>query len=332
MSIQDVQVTIDLQKPTGRLSFGMPLIIGKKAGGSAYKEYGDLKAVKDDFADTTAEYKMAEALFGQGDRSPARIAITACDEKEEPAARLRSVVDNGWYYLLSSDNSDAAVEALAAEIEKEDYRLFFTRAADKTKLQALKSKAYTRTVVFYHTDAAVYPEAALVGSVGSAEVGSVTWKFKKCTGIDAMKVTAGELMEIHDSGAITYVNKQGEARTSEGKTLSGEYIDVIMARDYVRARMEMQIQNLLNQSSKIPYTDAGIVQIESAVINVLLESARMGIIATADSGEPLFGTSFLSRNEVNPSDRANREYRGGSFWFEIAGAVHQVKVNGVIRF
>ncbi|NGP58392.1 DUF3383 domain-containing protein [Paenibacillus thiaminolyticus] len=332
MTIQDVQVTIDLQKPTGRLSFGMPLILGKKAGGSAYKEYGDLKAVQADFAESTAEYKMAAALFGQGDRSPARIAIAACDEQEDAAERLRSVMDTGWYYLLSPDNSEATVTALAQELEKEDYRLFVTRVSDKTKLQALKAAGFNRTVAFYHTDASAYPDAALVGSVGSADVGSVTWKFKTCTGIAPLKLTAGELMEIHDSGAIAYVNKQGEARTSEGKTLSGEYIDVIMARDYVRARMEMQIQHLLNQSSKIPYTDAGIAQIESTVINVLLESFRMGIIAADDSGEPLFGTSFLLRNQVDPGDRANREYRGGSFWFEIAGAVHQVKVNGVIRF
>ncbi|MCE5168971.1 DUF3383 domain-containing protein [Paenibacillus profundus] len=332
MTLQDVQVTIDLQKPTGRLSFAMPLILGKKEGGSAYKEYGDLETVKADFAEATPEYKMAQTLFGQGDRSPARIAITAHDEQEAAVDRLRAVLDMGWYYLLSADNGPETVEALAAELEKEDYRLFVTRVADKTKLQALKAKGYTRTAAFYHTDADAYPDAALVGAVGSADVGSVTWKFKACTGIAPLKLTASELMEIHDGGAFTYVNKQGEARTSEGKTVSGEYIDVIMSRDYVRARMEAQIQQLLNQSDKVPYTNAGIAQIESTVVNVLQEAFRMGIIAADDSGEPLFGTSFLLRNEVDPSDRANRDYRGGSFWFEIAGAVHQVRIKGVIRF
>ncbi|MCG7409044.1 DUF3383 domain-containing protein [Paenibacillus sp. ACRRX] len=332
MTVQDVQVTIDLQKPTGRLSLATPLILGKKTGGFAYKEFGDLDSVKAEFAETTTEYKMAQALFGQGDHSPKRIAIAAHDETEEPAVRLRAVLDNSWYYLLSADNSATVVEALAEELEKEDYRLYVTRIADKTKLQALKAKGYTRTAVFYHTDAAAYPDAALVGSVGSADVGSVTWKFKTCTGISPLKLTSTQLMEIHDNGAITYVNKQGEARTSEGKTVSGEYIDVIMSRDYVRARMEAQVQNLLNQSDKIPYTNAGIAQIESAVVNVLHEAFRMGIIAEDESGEPLFGTSFLLRDQVEPGDRANRNYKGGSFWFEIAGAVHQVLVKGVIRF
>ncbi|NMM53525.1 DUF3383 family protein [Paenibacillus aquistagni] len=332
MTLQDVQVTIDLQKPTGRVSFAMPLILGKTTAGSDYKEYGDLESVKKDFGADTPETKMAEAIFAQGDHAPARIAMVASGENGDPVETLRQVMDRGWYYLLAGDAAPATVDALAAAIEQDDYRVFVTRVADKARLQALHAKAYTRTVAFYHNDDTLYPDAALVGSTGSYDVGSVTWKFKTCAGITAMPVSATELMEIHDNGGITYVNKQGEARTSEGKTLSGEYIDVIMSRDYVRARMEAEIQHLLNQSDKVPYTNAGIAQIESTVVNVLQEAFRQGIIAEDDSGEPLFGTSFLLRNEVEPADRASRHYKGGSFWFEIAGAVHTVRVKGVIRF
>ncbi|TVX91761.1 DUF3383 family protein [Paenibacillus agilis] len=332
MTLQDVQITIDLQKPTGRFSFATPLILGKKAGGAAYKEYAHLDAVKADYADITPEYAMAKVLFDQGENAPTQVAIAARDELEDAVARLRTLLDSGWYYLLSTDNDATTVEALAKELEKEDYRLFVTRIADKAKLQALKAAGYTRTVVFYHTDAAAYPDAALVGAVGSADVGSVTWKFKQCEGIAPLKMTSNELLDIHLGGAITYVNKQGQPRTSEGKTVSGEYIDVIMARDYVRARMEEQIQKLLNESDKVPYTNSGIAQIESTVVNVLFEAFDMGIIAADESGEALFGTKFLLRDEVDPLDRASREYKGGSFWFEVAGAVHQVRVSGVIRF
>lgn len=46
MSIHDVIVTIDIQKPTPKLSFGKTLIIGSSETGQDYKSYANLEAVK----------------------------------------------------------------------------------------------------------------------------------------------------------------------------------------------------------------------------------------------------------------------------------------------
>ncbi|UHA71933.1 DUF3383 family protein [Paenibacillus sp. 481] len=332
MTMQDVQVTIDLQKPSGRLSFGMPLILGVKAGGHNYKEYESLEEVAVDFAPATAEHGMATALFAQGNNAPARIAIVGRAETEDAVVRLRTVLDRGWYYLLTTSTEVKDIEALATAIEGENFRVFVARVQDKVKLDALKVRKLERTALFYHTDVKLYPDAALVGSVGSADVGSVTWKFKECRGIPALALTSTELKAIHDAGALTYVEKHGQARTSEGKTLSGEYIDVVMSRDFVRSSIEQKVQQLLNQAPKVPYTNAGIVQVENTVRSVLHDAYRTGIIATDENDAPMFGTTFLRREKMSPQDIASRVYTGGSFWFVISGAVHQVRIKGVIRY
>jgi len=338
-TMKDVTVVIDIQKPVGRLGFGKILILGEKAGGSAYKEYLDLTSVKADFPESTEEYKAASAIFAQGDQAPPSIAIACRDTTvgeseaaETPVERLQQVMDRDWYFLVCTSAEKADVLAIADEVELDGSHQFFTRSSSKADLAELKVEKYTRTTVLYHTDISNFPEAAWVGATGSAPVGSVTWKFKQLKGIAPLELSATELLEIHNLGANTYVTKAGYNVTSEGKVVDEEYIDIIHAKDYVRFSIEYAVQTLLNSTPKVPYTAAGIAQIESAVKTVLQRAHNQGIIASDQDGLGLYGTVFKSRDEVDPADRAERTYNDGSFFFELAGAVHSARINGVIRY
>ncbi|WP_342774616.1 DUF3383 family protein [Paenibacillus piri] len=336
-SMKDVSVVIDLQRPSGRLGFGKVLILGEKAGGSTYKEYADLSGVQADFADTTQEYKAASAIFAQGDLAPASIAIacrnsTEGENEETFVERLEQDLGKEWYFLICTSAANTDVLAIADAVESDGSRQFFTRSSTKADLTALKAKKYTRTAVLYHSDLASYPEAAWVGAAGSAPVGSVTWKFKQLNGIAPLELSATELLEIHDLGANTYVTKAGDNVTTEGKVVGDEYIDIVHAKDYMKYSIEYSVQKLLNGSPKIPYTAAGIAQIESTVRTVLQRAHNQGIIASDSDGIGLYGTTFKSRDEVDPADRAARTYNDGSFYFELAGAVHTARIHGVIRY
>ncbi|MFD0679939.1 MULTISPECIES: DUF3383 family protein [Paenibacillus] len=336
-TMKDVTVVIDIQKPVGRLGFGKVLILGEKAGGFAYKEYLDLTSVRTDFPETTEEYKAASAIFAQGDQAPASIAITCRNSTigegaETLVERLQQVMDKDWYFLISTSAAKTDVLALADEIELDGTHQYFTRSSNQTDLAAIKAKKYTRTSVLYHTNLANYPDAAWVGATGSAPVGSVTWKFKQLRGIEPLELSATELLAIHGLGANAYVTKAGDNVTTEGKVVDDEYIDIIHAKDYVKFSIEYSIQKLLNSTPKIPYTAAGISQIEGAVRTVLQRAHNQGIIASDSDGIGLYGTTFKSRDEVDPADRAERTYNDGSFFFELAGAVHAARINGVIRY
>lgn len=332
MPLKDVTVTINLMSPAGLIGFGKPLILGSKAGGAPYKEYSDLKGLVADFAETTEVYKAAASLVGQGENSPQSFAVAAYDATSgTPAETLQANWDKDWYFLISTETDVAKIKLLADVVEGKGYKLFSTRVDDTIDLATLKAQDYDRTFVIYHSaETAKYPDAAFVGARGSLPVGSVTWKFAKLIGITADDIGVSTVDTVDTGGGNVYVMRGGEPRTGEGKVVSGEYIDVIMAKDWVKINVENSVQKLLNNTPKIPFTNSGIAMIEAATINVLRGAFNQGIVATDDDGLPLYSTDFPTREETNPADRASRKLTGAKFSFELAGAVHKAAITGEI--
>lgn len=331
--LKDVTVVIDIKKPTPKIGFGKPLVVGTSAAGADYKEYKSLDAVKADFTANSEIVKAATALFDQGDNSPEAIGvILKKTDGETWEELLQKALSKDWYFLVSTSSTLETITEIADIIEPLDSRQFFASSSSKDDLAVIKAKGYKCTTIFYHTTTDNYPEAAWIGATGSLDVGTVTWKFRTLNGIEPLELSAAELDEIHSLGANTYVTKAGDNVTSEGKTVAGEYIDVIHAKHYTVFSIEYEVQKLFNTSDKIGYDNTGIAQIESAVRTVLKRCLNQGIIARDEDGVGLYSTTFLTRSQVDPNDRANRVYNGGKFEFELLGAIHTAKISGVVTY
>jgi hypothetical protein len=333
MPLQDVKVVIDIQKPSGLVGLGKPLILTEKTGVSTYKSYADLDAVKADFPESTDAYKKAAAIFAQGDNRPAEIAIATYDpnsaEPMDAVDALEKYFDNDWYFLIATTTDETDLLALADYVETQGFKMFAARVTDKADLAAFTN--YDRTIPFYHPIANEHPDAALVGAVGSKKVGSVTWKFKELKGITPLSINQTELNEIHSYHAICYVTKAGEPQTSEGTVGSGEYIDVMHGKDWIKVELETRIQKLFKGTDKLPFDNRGIGALEGVVLGTLKDAYTNGIIAEDANKQPLYSTDFKSREEVNPSERAQRKYTKGFFSFDLAGAIHEATIQGLIR-
>lgn len=327
----DVDVTIDIQRPTPKTGLGRPLVIGAAAAATDFKIYYDLNAILEDFANTTPIYKAAYALFNQEDNSPESIAVMQYKTGDPIADFLPKIFTKDWYYLLSTNRTLADVTAIADAVDLDNSRIFFTASSSKTDLAAIKAKKYSRTAVMYHEDITNCPDAAWVGAVGSKEAGSATWKFKGLKGIAAMDITRTEREAIHALGANTYVTKAGDDQTSEGKTVSGEYIDIVQSKDWLTLNIELGVQKLFYRTDKVSYDNGGISQIEAVVKTNLMRADKQGMIAHDDDNLPLYGTTFQTRAQTDPADREQRVYNGGKFNFELAGAIHQTKITGLIK-
>ncbi len=251
-------------------------------------------------------------------------------EGESWAEFMPKTFAKDWYFLVSTSSQIANITAIADAVEQNNSRQFFASTSSKEDLAAIHAKKYTRTTMFYHTTTDNYPEAAWLGAAASAAVGSITWKFKTLKGTTPLDIDTTELNEIHDLGANTYVTKAGDDVTSEGKTVSGEYIDIIHAQDYLVFSIQYAIQKLLNRSPKVRYDNTGIAQLEAEVRTVLKRADLNGMIAHDENGLALFSTHFKSRSDVDPADREKREYNDGSFQFEQAGAIHTAAIKGTI--
>ncbi len=320
----DVKVKIDLKKPIGKLAFGYPLILTE---GSTEIEYTECATVDDvvtaGYATESNTYKAAAIMFQQNN-PPAKIAVMTVTTGGAVTA-LSEVAAKGWRQLVTVDITDTS--DIVTYIETTTDKMYFATVETSTELAALSDN--DRVVGFVHSDPLAV--AALVGEAAGREVGSFTYKNLILKGILPEDLSDTEITAITTANGIAFVTKAGDNVTTEGKAMSGEYIDIIDSKDYVISNLEYQTQKMLNTMGKIPYDNNGIAVLESAAVNVMNDAYNKGIIATNEDGTPGYSVDYATREETDPSDRAARKYIGGNFSFKLAGAIHEVEITGEIE-
>lgn len=242
---------------------------------------------------------------------------------------------NDWYGLLITERGETSLHA-AGDWCLGNEKLFIGCCAD---VSALTDRNNIREGYLIHDDADNYPEAAWAGVCFPQAIGSITWKWKTPTGVIAGDFSLTELNAIRDGNGQTLSERSGVVYADEGITTGGEFIDVIMSRDYIKARLAEALFALNIRSRKIPFDDAGAAMMESAIRDVLRQAGKQGIIAQAvseadkelsDEGEYMYTVTIPERSEVPANDRAARKWTGIEFTFVLAGAVHATEISGTI--
>lgn len=330
----DVQVKIDLTKPLGTVGFGVPLLLIENAEAAVeYTEVSNLTELEEaGIKDTSDAYKAALLMFAQKN-APKQIAVCAVTTPATNALADVALVDKGWRHLIVINDGEAAstIQSISALVESMEGKMYFA-GLDLDAADAITVSGLRRTVLFYcnATEAVPVPVAALVGEIAGRAAGSFTYKNLPLSGIAAQDITVSKLNAIHGKGGITYVAKAGQNVTSEGKVAGGEYIDIIDCEDWIIQQLTYKTQALLNNVDKVPYDNNGIAMLESVAYDVLQGAYNNGMIADKEDGTPDYSVSYALREDTSATDRANREYLGGSFSFALAGAIHTVEITGSI--
>lgn len=323
----DVKVKIDINKPAGNSSFGYPLIINVGESEIAYTECRNVEEVATaGFAATTDTYKAAAIMFGQ-DNPPGKIAV--CQVTGTIVDGLGAIRDKEFRQIMTVGTlgESETTESVAAYVETTiKDKMYFATVASVDDLSDIGS--YDRTVYFVHTNPLAV--AALIGESAGRTVGSFTYKNLILKSISPMKLTDSEIAAIHTAKGITFVTKAGDNVTTEGKVVSGEYIDIIDCKDYIISNLEYQTQKALNNSAKIPYDNSGIAMLENVAVNVLRSAYNLGMIATDEEGKPMYSVDYAMRSETTEEDRTERKYVGGKFSFTLGAAIHTVDIVGEI--
>jgi len=317
----DVNVKIDLKKPAGKTDFGYPLII-QQGTAKNYTVCRDIdEVIKAGYEISTQIYKAAALMFSQNN-PPEKIALcSAANVVEE----LPKISNEGWRQLVVFGVED--MSDITTYISASDDKMLFVNVNDVNELKTLGNT--DRVIGFVHsTDYAV---AALVGEAAGHDAGSFTYKNLILKGIEPMNISNSDIDAITKTNGITFVTKAGQNVTTEGKAMSGEYIDIIDSKDYIISQLEYQTQQTLNNADKIPYDNTGIALLELVAVNVMKDAYNKGIIATDSNGNPAYTVNYALRDETDPADRVERKYIGGKFSFILAGAVHEVEIKGTIE-
>lgn len=329
--MKDVKVIITQQKVAGKLGFGIPLILqGMAASEVVYTECYEIDEVKALFSEDSEVYKAAMLLFMQ-DNKPAKIAV--CANTDRVTTALTNLWDKDWRQLIVtslSEEGEDSIKVISDYIEAKDDKIYYASTKDLTESDGLSKN--DRTYLMVYAGETAHPEAALVGATASFNPGSFTYKNMILKGLEPDQLKSAQVKAIHDKNAYCFITKAGDNVTSEGKSLSGEYLDIVDSRDWIIKNIGYQAQKLFNQSQKVPYTNVGIAQIESVIINVLKQAYANGMVSDTEDGLPAFSTNFASRADTPVVDRASRQYLGGKFQFTLAGAIHEATIQGEIIF
>lgn len=318
----DVKVNISLLKPVGEPGFGYPLILTVGESAKAYTECSSLEEIVEaGYAATTDVYKAAALMLAQ-DTIPETIAV--CTITALNAANLSTLTKKGWRQLLVVGVED--VSAAATYVTATQDKILFVTVPAASGLNAYKGNERVYGLVHTNSLAA----AAIIGESTRQTVGSITYKNLILNGVEAMDFDDEAIAAIHAANGNTILEKAGDIVTSEGLTMSGEYLDIIDCRDYIVSQIEYNTQKTLNNLDKIPYDTSGIKLLEGVARDVLRRAWTNGIILTNGDGSPAFSTRYALREECKDTDIAARKYIEGKFAFTLTGAIHSVVINGEI--
>ncbi|MCL2154185.1 MAG: DUF3383 domain-containing protein [Leptospirales bacterium] len=338
-NINDIVINISmLTKPLSVKGFGLPLILGSGLVELDYGEYSSLAELTDaGFKITDAEYKMAAMMFAQSP-CPERIAIFRREESVSIEEALAELVKthNDWYALLITERDKESL-AESGNFAMSSEKIFFGCTAD---ISALENRNNNREAYLIHDQADQYYEAAWVGLCLPQTVGTITWKWKTPTGVLPANFTTTELIEIRNKNGQTFSRQSGVAYSNEGITTGAEFVDNMMGRDFVKARLEEALFNLQIKNGKISFTNSGFAKIEAAMREVFQQCGRSEIIGEveseddaklSDEGVYMYKIKIPQRSEIPATDRAARKIPNIEFSFTVAGAVHSMNVNGKIE-
>lgn len=328
----DVEVVISAQSPVISQGLGTPAIFTKKTGAdSSFKptlqQFNSAADVATAFGSGSDATKVAQLIFAQTNR-PEYIDIIQYTDIEEA---VNMFADADWMFAMLDNVSDQnELLAFVGATNEVSDKFTVVQVDDATKIATLPEGK--NLIAFVHPLDKGRLDAAAVGNIANLKPGTVTWKFRTVTGIAPSSFTSSELGQIKKAHGIAYVKAAGGSyMLSEGWTVTGDYIDDIHARIWIENEVKSSLQSLLINNSKLPYDQRGIIQIQSAIELVLMAAANNGIIATDDkTGRPAYVVAATTRSNQSTSDVKTRTYRGASFKYVQAGAVHNIVVSGQI--
>ena len=313
---------VNIQRKTVAVSergFGTILILdNKKDIDFKYVDGEDLKGLNGAVLD------IANRLFMQKPQ-PQKVAVFGKAGAIDAAFDAALEANSDFFFVVSTDNTTESIKKLAelAQVHNKIYGVTVNTIADTKKLYELKND---NTFVMYHDDPKAYAAEAMT-VIMSYKVGGKTAKFKTIQGVRAAKLSTTELNELHEHKMFTYVEKLGVLQTTEGKVLSGEYIDIVLGEYWIRFKMEEALQRLALVNDKIPYTNTGIGMIVGACEAILNRAVEQGIV---EKGQ--YKVDYKLREDVPSNDVAARKYDYVVWTAMMQGAIHTGQISGILTY
>ena len=338
---EDVNVVIsDQTSPISKEGFGLPLVFVNDTD-------IDYKEVKGTDGLTTLSsgdngYELVNAMFSQSP-SPSKVAVYGVDVATAGTTitdELDSLTieHDDFYFLLSSSRTQSDLEECASWASANG-KLFVGQndiTDDVSTITTMAENIVSENAVIYAHDGGTaeedpFVDGAIVGRIAPMQPGNTTWKFKQLSGVPVATFSNADISTLEDANVNTIVKKGGIVQTSEGLTTAGGFADITRAKAWLKARIEEAVQFELYNAEKLSYDNTGIAVIVSALKSVLKQGVERRIIALNKDGKGMWTVKAPTRADIPSNDIANRILPDIDFEATVAGAIHSVNINGVLK-
>lgn len=182
-----------------------------------------------------------------------------------------------------------------------------------------------------------YAALAIMAKCFGYQPGSETWNLKEEATIVPSRLTSDQKKTLEANNMNVNLRYASCNCNMGGKMLSGEWIDVIRFRDWLKNRMQFLVFGVLKANTKVPFEDSGIGAIQGAMEKALSEGQTHGGIAQtsfdADDNEiPGYVTSVPLASDLTEDQRKSRKLPNCRWRARLAGAIHLVEIDGTLRF
>lgn len=327
----DVVVRLTGSLPNVSIGLGIPLILVKTADTSdnfvpKLKKFYSIDEVNADYTTGTDVNTVAKTIFDQEAR-PDHVSVL---EFKTLPNDLTTFWNEDWTFaLLATPNaSDAA--ALSTAVEQVGFKFAVVQVEKASDVAAVGGQLWTIVTVLPKANGRL--DAAIVGAIGSLQVGSQNWKFKSVKDVTPYDdVTTVEYDAIDRANAITYVSRGGQPTTTSGHVANGQYIDEMHGRIWIKVNTEKALMGVLNKNDKVPYNAAGISLLQGELSNVLETAYQNGIIETGADTKGWYTVGASSRAAQTDDDILKRVYSGLTFSYMPSSSIDKVVVSGTVE-
>lgn len=251
--------------------------------------------------------------------------------------------DETWYAIHTLINSQDYIEAVATWAQANQKQYFFA-TPDTEVAKTAYSEGVTDDVGsdllasgpsyvngLFHPRPSEQLAAALMGRWLPTAPGSAIPKFKTLEGPTFVKLTTTWKNNIKARRMGAYVREFQRNFINSSMSFSSIYLyaDVRRNVDWLKARCEERIFGVLAGADIIPYTPAGVAQLEGAVRPFLLtEAVEANVLAPGTVKiQPVIFTN------IPVPDKAGRNFRALKWSGILAGAVEEViPASGTVYF
>lgn len=307
------------------------------------------------FTSEDAAYQAATVAFSQSP-APASVYVVIRNKvSEDEGADYEAVADVlaranaevGFYGFHMTEFRDAEDIQAAVSWSEANEKLYGFEYTDKDNCP-VQNFNFSRSFGVFSGMADGYTEGeqpveneyaalAWMAKCFGYDPGSETWHLKEASVIVPSALGSSDKKDLEDLGINTFRRYGGCNVFFGGNVLSGEWIDVIRFRDWLKAEMQVNVFNALKVNKKVSFTDAGIGLIEGQMESTLKKGQDIGGIAPseydADGNEtPGFTVTVPLASDLTEAERKSRKLTGCRWSARLAGAIHAVEIGGNLTF